>query len=80
MNLSTAEPGHGGFIVKRTQSGTIPIPVHFYGYTGNVGVFRPHTLHGVLNLHLCSGSREDRPFVGRSFFVQEIEIYCNLVP
>lgn len=50
-NLNTVELGNGGFIVVLTRSGSAPIPALFYGYTGNVGVLRRHTLHRVLNIH-----------------------------
>ena len=36
---NTSEPRHGGYMVKRSQSGNIPAQVHSCGYTGNVSVF-----------------------------------------
>ena len=67
MNLNTVELEHGGFVVKRSQSGNLLGQVLSYGYMGNVRVLCARTSLGTHDFLVRSGSREEYPLVHKSF-------------
>ena len=78
VNLSIAEPPHGGFKVTHSRNRNPLVLVPSYGFMENVSVSHPRISPELHDSCICSGRRKERSLVCRSFHIPHNKFYSTL--